>query len=162
MSIIIERPLTSNAEKALSEEITQKAEQLVKELVARKRFCAVADLAVSLPVDIVATAVGLPTEGRERMLIWGDQMFNCFGPLNDRSRNVFPVLEEMMDYATTQAVRGKLKPGSWAEAIIDATGRGDIDRAFSPAIMIHYMGPSLDTTISAIGSGVLPFATPHE
>ena len=159
---IVAKPLSSNALKALSDEIKQKAEQLVKELVARKRFCAVADLAVSLPVDIVATAVGLPTEGRERMLVWGDHLFNCFGPLNDRSRNGFPVLEEMMDYATTQAVRGKLKPGSWAEAIIDATDRGDIDRAVCPAMMIDYMGPSLDTTISAIGSGVWLFATHQE
>jgi cytochrome P450 len=96
------------------------------------------------------------------MLVWGDHLFNCFGPLNDRSRNGFPVLEEMMDYATTQAVRGKLKPGSWAEAIIDATDRGDIDRAVCPAMMIDYMGPSLDTTISAIGSGVWLFATHQE
>jgi hypothetical protein len=35
------------------------------------------------------------------MLIWAEQMFNCFGPLNDRSRTAFPVLKEMMSYATT-------------------------------------------------------------
>jgi hypothetical protein len=33
-----------------------------------------------------------------------------------RAVSAFPILQEMMDYATTQAVRGKLKPGSWAEA----------------------------------------------
>jgi hypothetical protein len=32
-------------------------------------------------------------------------MFNCFGPLNDRARGAFPVLEEMMHYASSQAVR---------------------------------------------------------
>ena len=58
------------------------------------------------------------------MLVWAEQMFNCFGPLNDRARGAFPVLQEMTHYATTQAVRGKLKPGSWAEAIIDAVDRG--------------------------------------
>jgi cytochrome P450 len=64
----------------------------------------------------------------------------------------------MMAYAATQAVRGKLTPGSWAEAIIDAADRGDVDKAACPAIMIDYMGPSLDTTISAIGNGVWLFA----
>jgi cytochrome P450 len=68
------------------------------------------------------------------------------------------VLDEMMQYATTQAVRGKLKPGSWAEAIIDAVDRGEVDEAARPVLMIDYMGPSLDTTISAIGSGVWLFA----
>ena len=78
-----------------------------------------------LPVDIVASAVGLPQEGRERMLVWATQMFNCFGPLNDRARSAFPVLQEMMHHARTQAVRGKLTPASWADAILDAMDRGD-------------------------------------
>jgi cytochrome P450 len=64
----------------------------------------------------------------------------------------------MMHYATTQAVRGNLKPGSWADAILDAIDRGEVDRAVCPAMMIDYMAPSLDTTICAIGSGVWLFA----
>jgi cytochrome P450 len=155
---IIAQPLSARALQSLRDQIAAKAEQVVQDLVARKTFCAVADLAVPLPVDIVATAVGLPKEGRERMLSWGEQMFNCFGPLNDRSRQAFPVLHEMMDYATTQAVRGKLKPGSWAEAILDAADRGDVAKAACPTMMVDYMGPSLDTTIAAIGSGVWLFA----
>lgn len=155
---IIAKPLSPNALESLRDEISEKAEQLVQELWTRKTFCAVEDLAVPLPVEIVSTAVGLPKEGRERMLVWGEQMFNCFGPLNNRSRKAFPVLQAMMDYATTQAVRGKLKPGSWAEAIIDAADRGDVAKSACPAMMVDYMGPSLDTTIAAIGSGVWLFA----
>src|SRR6516165_7922059 len=118
---IIAKPLTATGLVSLRSEITEKAEALVDRLVAKQTFCAVAELATALPVDIVASAVGLPEEGRERMLIWAEQMFDCFGPLNDRSRSAFPVLEEMMHYATTQAVRGKLKPGSWAEGILEAS-----------------------------------------
>jgi cytochrome P450 len=151
---IIAKPLAASALQSLCEEISAKAEPLVQDLVARKTFCPVADLAVPLPVVIVATAVGLPQAGRERMLSWGDQMFHGFGPLNDRSRHALPVLQEMMDYATRQAVRGKLKPGSWAEAIIDAAKRGDVAQAACPAMMVDSMGPSLDTTIAAISSGV--------
>jgi len=60
---------------------------------------------------------GLPEEGRERMMEWSIGMFNCFGPMNERARNDMPVLSEMMHYARTHAVPGKLNPGSWAEAI---------------------------------------------
>jgi cytochrome P450 len=155
---LIMKPLTSKALDALKFEIMTKADQLVDRLVAKRRFCAVAELATALPVDIVASAVGLPQEGRERMLVWAEQMFNCFGPLNERSRGALPVLEEMMHYATTQAVRGKLKPGSWAEGIIDAVDRGEVDATVRPVLMIDYMGPSLDTTIYAIGNGVWLFA----
>jgi cytochrome P450 len=155
---ITAKPLTPTALHALKSDITTKAEQIVDRLVAKGRFCAVTELATALPIDIVASAVGLPHEGRERMLVWAEQMYNCFGPLNDRARSAFPVLDEMMHYATTQAVRGKLKPGSWAEAIVDAVDRGEADQAVRPALMIDYMGPSLETTISAIGSGVWLFA----
>src|SRR4029077_737675 len=146
---IVGKPLSPTALNSLKSEITTKAELLVDRLVGQGQFCAVAELATALPVDIVASAVGLPQEGRERMLVWAEQMYNCFGPLNDRARSAFPVLDEMMHYATTQAVRGKLKPGSWAEGIIDAVDRGEADQAVRPALMIDYMGPSLETTISA-------------
>jgi len=155
---IITRPLTATAMVSLRSEITTKAEALVERLVAKQAFCAVTELATALPVDIVASAVGLPEEGRERMLIWAERMFNCFGPLNDRSRAAFRVLKEMMSYATAKAVRGKLKPGSWAEGIIDAVDRGEVDEAARPVLMIDYMGPSLDTTIHAIANGVWLFA----
>jgi hypothetical protein len=59
--------------------------------------------------------VGLPEKGRERMLVWGEELFNCFGPMNDRTIASFAVLEEMMDYTANEAVPEKLKPGSWAQ-----------------------------------------------
>jgi cytochrome P450 len=155
---IIAKPLAPAALTALKDEINTKAELLVERLVVKGGFCAVSELATALPVDIVASAVGLPEEGRERMLVWAEQMFNCFGPLNSRAQSALPVLREMMHYATTQAVRGKLRPGSWAEAIIDATDRGEVDEAARPAMMIDYMGPSLDTTIHAVANGVWLFA----
>jgi hypothetical protein len=36
--------------------------------------------------------------------------------MNDRTVESFPILNEMMEYATDEAVRGKLKPGGWGEA----------------------------------------------
>jgi cytochrome P450 len=158
MRRIIAKPLSTTALKSLRDEITQTADKLVSRLVLQRSFCAVTDLATPLPVAVVASAVGLPEAGREHMLAWGEDMFNCFGPMNERTRGAFPALERMMHYATTQAVRGKLKPGSWAESILDAADRGEIDSAACPAMMIDYMGPSLDTTIAAIASGVWLFA----
>src|ERR1700756_2121122 len=91
---IFMKPMTATGLDSLKSEIETKAEQLVNRLVAKRTFCAIAALAPALPVDIVASAVGLPPEGRERMLIWAEQMFNCFGPLNGRARSAFPVLQE--------------------------------------------------------------------
>ena len=85
-------------------------------------------------------------------------MFNCFGPMNARARNAMPVLSEMMQYARSLAVPGKLKPGSWAEAIHHAAAAGEVPSEAVPVMMIDYMGPSLDTTIFGIASVVWLFA----
>ena len=155
---IIMKPLTPSALKSLQERVTVEADELVQRLVSQGSFCATRDLGAYLPISVVSNEVGLAEEGRERMLVWADKMFDCFGPENDRTRQALPVLGEMMHYATTQAVRGKVRPGSWADAVLDAADRGEVDRSLCPVLMIDYMGPSLDTTIFGISSGVWLFA----
>jgi hypothetical protein len=91
------------------------------------------------------------------MMEWSIGLFNCIGPMNERARNAVPVLSEMMHYARTHAIPGKLKPGSWAEAIHHAAA-GEVPSEAVPVLMIDYMGPSLDTTIFGISSGVWLFA----
>jgi len=155
---VVIRPVTPVALKSLKEEVEREAAAVVGRLCAKGRFCATAELATYLPVTIVSNAVGLPEEGRERMMEWSIDMFNCFGPMNERARNAMPVLSEMMHYARTYAVPGKLKPGSWAEAIHHAAAASEVPPEAVPVMMIDYMGPSLDTTIFAISSGVWLFA----
>jgi cytochrome P450 len=155
---VVIRPLTPVALKSLEDEVAREAEGVVDRLCASGRFCAAAELATYLPVTIVSNAVGLPEEGRERMMEWSIGMFDCFGPMNERARNAMPVLSEMMHYARTHAVPGKLKPGSWAEAIHHAAAAGEVPPEAVSVMMIDYMGPSLDTTIFAISSGVWLFA----
>jgi cytochrome P450 len=139
---VVIRPLTPVALKSLKDEVAREAEGVVDRLCATGRFCAAAELATYLPVTIVSNAVGLPEEGRQRMIEWSIGMFNCFGPLNEHARNAMPVLSEMMHYARTHAVPGKLKPGSWAEAIHHAAAAGEVPPEAVPVMMIDYMGPA--------------------
>jgi len=155
---VLRRPLTPRALRPVREEITAEAEHVVATLVGRGSFDAATDLANHLPVTVVSNLVGLPEKGRERMLVWAEEMFNCFGPMNDRTVASFPVLDEMMDYAINEAVPEKLKPGSWAAGIHDAVARGEVPAQACPAMMVDYMGPSLDTTICAISNAVWAFA----
>jgi len=155
---VVIRPVTPVALRSLQDEVEREAEAIVDRLYAKRRFCATAELATHLPVTIVSSAIGLPQEGRERMMEWSIGMFNCFGPMNARARNAMPVLSEMMQYARSHAVPGKLKPGSWAEAIHHAAAAGEVPPEAVPVMMIDYMGPSLDTTIFGIASGVWLFA----
>jgi cytochrome P450 len=151
---VLVRPLSPRALRPVKELITAEAESLVERLAARGTFDVATDLANHLPVTVVSNLIGLPEKGRERMLVCAAEMFNCFGPLNDRAVASFPVLEEMMDYATSEAVPGKLKPGSW-EGVHAAVARGEVSAQACPAMLVDYLVPSLDTTMFAISTGVV-------
>ena len=147
---VIERPVKPKALSALRQRISDEAASLIDRLWETKSFDAATDLAQHLPVTVVSDLVGLPEEGRERMLDWAPANFDCFGPADSqRTKDAFPIVGEMIDYAFTQCVPGKLKEGGWAQMIWDAAHAGEVSLEDAPFMMNDYMGPSLDTTIFA-------------
>jgi cytochrome P450 len=149
---VVIKPLRPQAVTELTEEISREADKLVERVVTQGSFDAAVNLAHHLPLTIVSTLVGLPEEGRERLLVWASALFNCIGPLNERSpwQRRWSSMPPPRRYA--------LKPGSWGEALHDAADRGEVPREAVPVMMVDYMGPSLDTTIFAITSAVWLFA----
>ena len=103
------------------------AETLVERLCAKGTFDVATELSRHLPMTIVSDLVGLPKEGRERILAWASTNFDCFGPINERTSAAFPIVGEMVNYAFTQCVPGKLKVDGWAQMIWDAADPGKID-----------------------------------
>ena len=159
MRKVIGGPLTPQALAEVRTVITAEAEALVEGLVAKGTFDAATELAHHLPVTVVSELVGLPADGRERMLDWADANFDCFGPMNQRTQDAFPVVQEMVQYAFGECVPGKLKPDGWAAGIWAAAERGDIPIEKPPLMMNDYMGPSLDTTIFATANMIWLFAS---
>lgn len=156
------RPLTPRALRALRDTITAEAEAVVEELTGRGRFDAATELAQYLPLRIVSTLVGLPEEGRERMLDWAAANFDSFGPLSDRARGALGVFQEMYDYAMKHCVPDKLKPGSWAAMLHEAAEDGEISENDARLMTLSYVAPSLDTTIFATSNAVWLFANHPE
>jgi len=109
---VVIRPLTRSRFKSLTEEVEREAEAVVDQLCAKGRFCATAELATYLPVTIVSSA-GRSSAGRARADDGVEHgPVQLLRPMNERTHNAMPVLSEMMHYARTHAVPGKLKPGS--------------------------------------------------
>jgi cytochrome P450 len=158
MRKVLLKPLSPKALQELKEQIYSEAESLIDRLVAKKRFNAATDLAQHLPVTIVSKLVGVPEEGRERMLEWATAGFNCVGPMNKRAEESFPLVGELAQYLENDCTPDNLTPGGWAAKIWEAADRGEISHDQCPAMMTDYMGPALDTTISATQSAIYLFA----
>jgi cytochrome P450 len=154
---VIAKPLLPAALKKLEPAFRQAAAELTGRLMARKTFDAVTDLAQFLPVSIVSRQVGLPEEGRERMLTWAAAAFDVAGPMNESAQAALSVLREAIDYSYDPGLRERLSPGSWAAGIWEAADAGVIPAEKCPAMTIDYWAPALDTTIAAIASAIWLF-----
>jgi cytochrome P450/ferredoxin-NADP reductase len=152
------QPLLPGALEAIAPRIRQAADKLVADLVARGHFDAVSDFAQVLPVTIVAELVGLPEEGRQKMLTWASATFNLFGPENERARAAFEDLRDLKAFLDEYGTPDKLQQGGWAHRIFEVGAERGIPLATCAQLMRDYINPSLDTTISATGQAIHFFA----
>ncbi len=155
---IIGRPLTPRALADLRPDAQALADALVDRLVHRATFDAVPDLAEVLPSTWVPDLLGWPADGRQHLLDWGAASFDGLGPLNDRAVAAGDGILGMTAHAQRLAV-AELPEGSFAARILAAAERGEIEPGRCPMMIIDYLAPSLDTTISAIGNALWLFAT---
>jgi cytochrome P450 len=155
---IIGRPLTPRALADLRPDAQALADEIVDRLVRRQTCDAVTDLAEVLPATWVPDLLGWPGDGRDHLLDWAAASFDGLGPLNGRAIAAGEGLLAMSAYAQ-QLAGSTLPPESFAARILAAAERGEIEGSRCPMMIIDYIAPSLDTTISAIGNLVWLLAT---
>lgn len=158
MRSVLAEQLSPRALSGLRREIEAKAERLVESVLAQGSFDAVSDLAEPLPVQVVATLIGLPEEKWGPLLELADSIFNVYGPWNDLTRQNLEGANKFYEYCAVEAARDKLRPGSWGAAIYEAADNGVIPHEKTVELMCSYVGAGMDTTIAAIASAVYLFA----
>jgi cytochrome P450 len=151
---VLAQNLTPRAIRHMQDAVGAQADAVVEEAVAKGTFDAVSDLARALPMRVVPDLVGWPEDGREHLLEWAGATFNFLGPMNERATAAIPAVQDMQQFAAQTAAEENLMPGSVGSGVIEAARRGEIEPERVPPLIIGYMAPSLDTTISAIGSAV--------
>lgn len=148
---ILERPLSATDLKAVRERVRELAAGLVERLVRQGSVEVVSELASYLPVTLVAELVGLPPEGRERMLEWAAGAFNALAPVGvARVEEGMAQMGDMQEYFADPALPTRLRPDGWADRLHGAMQRGEIGQdEFSTLLSVNYVLPALDTTIHA-------------
>jgi cytochrome P450 len=155
---VLKRPLEHEQLKALEPEIDTEAQRLVDRLVEQRTFDAATELAPHLPLEIVSKRVGLPEEGRERMLDWAFANFQCFGPMNALTEEAFATIHEAVEFSTDPTLRERLTPGGWAAQLYEAEEAGELPAGRAAIMLNDYWGPSLDTTIFGVVNAIWLFA----
>jgi cytochrome P450 len=155
---VLSEQMSPGAMNRLAAQITSQGDDLVASVISDGEFDAVADLAAVFPISIVADLIGLPDEGRENLLAWGNAIFDGFGPENPRTAAALPLVGDMFAYLASVATRDRLSPGSMGLSVYEAADRGEIDAESCVPLMAAYVAAGMDTTINAIGTMILALA----
>ncbi|MET8430945.1 cytochrome P450 [Nocardia sp. NPDC004860] len=134
------------------------AENLVETLKGKETLDGVADVAMAMPIEIVTDLVGVEGVSQEQMFKWGVAGFDSIGPLH--APRTQPALETMMGYMefADENFPSNVREGGWADQLFKNGAAVGWPEDFARGVMNDYIYPSVDSTISAIGIGLLLFA----
>ncbi len=154
---VLTRILSPAAARKLRAAFEVEAVRLVDALVARGSFDAIKDLAEAYPLKVFPDAVGLPVAGRERLLAYGNMVFNAFGPHNDLFTTAVAAAEHFQDWIVDNCSRRALASGSFGAQIYEAADAGELSQEEAPRLVRAFLSAGLDTTVSALGNAIYLF-----
>ncbi|MHA7665624.1 cytochrome P450 [Mycolicibacterium sp. HS_4_1] len=159
---LVAHRLMPRALRTLGEDVDAQARAIVEAAVSRQTVDAVADLATALPLAVVPDLVGWPRDQRDYLLDWAAATFDILGPPNLQALRAVPRSLQMLRFARRVVRERNVLPGSMAHELLTAVDEGHLAAAEVPPLLIDYIAPSLDTTISAITSALYLFGTHPE
>jgi cytochrome P450 len=157
---VLTKVLGPRALRRLREGWAADAERLVDEVLdGGLEFDAVSALTGAFPLRVFPDAVGIPKEGRENLLPYGDHAFNAFGPGNDLVAKGAPRVAELSGWVNAQCQREVLTDDGFGAQIWAASDRGDITPEQAPLIVRSLLTAGVDTTVHGLSAVLYAFAT---
>jgi len=153
------RIVSLRALKELRPHWREKAEALVDQLVQRRRFDAVKDLAEVFPMMVFPDTIGLRDDGREHLLDYAAIVFNAFGPRNAVFHEGNRGKEAAIAWVAEACKRERLKPGGWGMAVYEAADRGECSAEEAERLVRSFLTAGVDTTVNGIAHLVLALAS---
>ncbi|WP_028605866.1 cytochrome P450 [Ottowia thiooxydans] len=159
---ILARILSPKTVMQIRARFTAEAESLVEQLLERQAagetIDAVKHIGEAYPLKVFPDAVGVGNEGRENLLLYGDMIFNAFGPRNERLRKAAERVEPVTAWIMAHCARENLSKDGFGEQIWRAADAGEISPAEAPMLVRSFLSAGVDTTVNGIGNALLCLA----
>jgi cytochrome P450 len=148
--------------RAISETVDATASAVVDMALNKGEIDGVNDLAAALPLAVVPDLIGWPRDQRDHLIEWGGATFDVLGPLNWQAIKAVPGTVKMLRFARRVVRDRTVIDGSMAHELLIAADEGKLSHDECPPLMVDYLAPSIDTTMSAISNALYLFATQPE
>jgi len=120
---------------------------MVAGLVARGTFDVVTDLAEAYSLQAFGDAVGLGPAGRENLLIYGDMVFNVFGPRNRLFEESTAAAEPVRAWIAEHCKRAALADNGLGAVIYSAADAGEVTEDEAGLLVRSLLSAGIDTTV---------------
>lgn len=155
---IVGRVLSPVALRALRATFEHEAEKLVEQVVKAGNVEAISGLAEAFPMKVFADAVGVPVEGREHLVAWGNMVFNGMGPRNDLFDCAMANAKTVSEWVTQACQRDNLTDDGLGAQIYRSVDSGIISEQHAALLVRSFLSAGIDTTTYAIASALFCFA----
>lgn len=155
---ILTRILSPAALRKLREEFERQAEYFVTRMIEKGRCDGVKDLAEAYPLKVFGDAVGIPAEGREHLLPYGDLVFNAFGPINERFEKRMAASGATLEWIKSICSREALTPNGFGAQLYAAADAGELAEDEAALLVRTLLSAGLDTTIFTLGNAIVSLA----
>jgi hypothetical protein len=151
---VLNKVLSPAVLRALREGFTQAAEKKASELIERKEFDAIAELAEGFPLAVFPDAVGLRSEGREHLLPYAGTVFNAFGPDNDLRRAAIARAAPHVAWVAEQCRRENLSRNGLGAKVYEAADAGEITADEAMLLVRSLLSAGIDTTVASFAAAI--------
>jgi cytochrome P450 len=149
--------LTPRSLGVLRDEVDRKGRAVVDAALEAGEVDAVPAIAEAMPLSVVPDFLGFPEECRPHLLRWARGGVEAGAPVSARSPQAVEAAVELGQYAGHLVATRGIAEGTLGHDVLDALDAGVIDEQRCTALMLDYFGPSLETTLSAIGNAIALF-----
>lgn len=151
---VLSRILSPRAMTQLRDDFQRFATELVDELVDRREFDALTELAFRFPFTVLPDAVGLPVADREHLVRYSTMYFNARVPgtaLASESAAA-AVAAGSLEWVAQQCRREHLAPDGFGAQIYAAADAGEISDDTAASLVRTFLGGGVDTTVLSLGA----------
>lgn len=155
---VISKILSPRTVQQLRDEFQAEADTMIERLLAQRHIEGVTDLAEYFPLKVFPDAVGLESEGRKNLLLYGDMVFNALGPQNALFERSMERLKPVSSWIMDNCQRSALRPGGLGDQIFQAADAGQITHEQAPMLVRSFLSAGVDTTINGLANVLLTLA----
>jgi cytochrome P450 len=144
--------------RTLHDRFAEVADHLIDALVEKGEIDACVELAEAFPLQVFPDAIGMRTEKRDRLLPYGDMVFNSFGPANEYFLQAAGRAEEAFPWVEAEALREHLAPDGFGMVLYRCADAGEITQDEAQKLVRSMLTAGVDTTVNGLGASIFCMA----